>query len=310
MCTSCSLPSYLRMLSERVSPFSHKKGSRNKIEKDFLSKKYDEKVIFCSEPSAYFILTKTKMKLHNDLNRKVTFCQRVTPDFLTAISRCWIAQQLYGWEFAPTICKFEYPFFYAKCVLFISNANGTTHRVHRNWVNGLVQASFTGDTDPSLIEFIKTFERSKHEAPSFNEVSIYEHARERLSPLHCRLVLYDALKASVWFDGEYDDSEALGATHVSKEFGVSRSVMHSLSVLCLQEYEISERKRKLLFGDPGSSLDPQRPQKSPTPPQSPLLASEYNVTMEPTSVLQPPSHMNCILQQPTQAQGTINPPTS
>ena len=169
-------------------------------------------------------------------------------DFVRTMSRCWIAEEMYGWKFAPMMAKFEWPFFYAKCVLYVANSNSTTHAKHRRWVNGLVQTSFTGEADPSLVEFVTNFEKSSHKPPNFDDPLVFgEQARQCLTPLQCRIVLYDALRASSVFDGEYQHHEVADASHVAKEFGVQRSVLHKISVLCIQEYELAERKRKLLF---------------------------------------------------------------
>ena len=64
------------------------------------------------------------------------------------------------------------------------------------------------------------------------------------------MVIYDAMRASSVFDGEFQSHEVADASHVAKEFGVPRAVLHKLSVLCIQEYELAERKRKLLFSHP------------------------------------------------------------
>ena len=86
--------------------------------------------------------------------------------FLGAITRNWLAEEMYGWKFAPTAVSFDFPFLYVKCLLYISSAGPGAARRQRDYVAGMIHATSGGAVDTDLLQYIDNFDRSLHRVPA------------------------------------------------------------------------------------------------------------------------------------------------
>lgn len=160
--------------------------------------------------------------------------------FLSVISRTFLANQLYGWKYAPHIGTFSEPYVYVKAMLFTAGADRLDH-VERAYIQGLVENLFP-ESDSEISNFVEHFPATQSSLSVANFLS----GAIIGSPVFARILLYDSVRAAI-SDEEFSKNERASVFKVAKQLGVGEKTTHEIERLVLKEAEISDRKRSLLL---------------------------------------------------------------
>jgi hypothetical protein len=163
--------------------------------------------------------------------------------FVPIIARTWLAQQTYGWRFAPCIDTVSAPFLYVKIIIFAVGAETlqTSERAH---IRGLVEVMME-DPEPDLLNFVEHYTytlRPGSTSPTFLTAT---SSSSLGSPTLARVLIYDAVSASC-ADDDYDSIERANVARVAHQFALPTDRVHQIERLVMREVEIRQRKSKLL----------------------------------------------------------------
>uniref|UniRef100_A0A7S1QGU3 Uncharacterized protein n=1 Tax=Neobodo designis TaxID=312471 RepID=A0A7S1QGU3_NEODS len=154
----------------------------------------------------------------------------MTSRFLGAISRAWLAEEVYGFRAAQSVAQCQMPFLYAKALLVAAGGRAGP-------VAGLLNAHFAGAVDTELMTFVSHFD-----AQDIGAAALENSAR--IAPANARVVVYDALTAAT-----ANGASTLQASKIAAELGVEPATAEQLADICDREASIEARRRKMLLGD-------------------------------------------------------------
>lgn len=157
--------------------------------------------------------------------------------FIPVIARTWLAQQIYGWRFAPNINTCDNPYVYVKAMLYTAGADDLQSK-ERAHIQGLLDVMLV-DSDPDLMQFVEHF--------SCDETIDVKYflGRTAMSKILARVLLYDAVKAAC-SDGVYNQKERKHVHYVAKELGVPDERLRRIERISMREGVLATRKAELL----------------------------------------------------------------
>lgn len=160
--------------------------------------------------------------------------------FTSVIARTWLAEQQYGWRFAPHIGTFSLPYVYAKTMLYAAGADELRSQ-ERTHIYGLAEVMLC-KPDGDLLYFIENFPKDSN---STNSASIGLSNAAVRAPSVSRILLYDTLRAAI-ADGDYDQMEKVHVHRVVRHLGIPDGVASKIEEVALKEMELGKRKAALL----------------------------------------------------------------
>lgn len=155
--------------------------------------------------------------------------------FVSAISRGWLAEEVYGYRAAQSISSCRMPYLYAKAMLVAAGGRSSA-------VAGLCSVHFAGAVDIELMNFVAHYDAS-NVSPACLETAA------RLDPANARVVVYDAMTAA-----KNTCASTSAASNIAAELGVEPETAAHIEDLCDREFALEARRRKMLFGDDTSVI--------------------------------------------------------
>lgn len=157
--------------------------------------------------------------------------------FTSVIARSWLAEQQYGWRFAPNIGTSSSPYVYTKTMLYAAGADELCSQERRH-IQGLVEVMLC-EPDADLMHFIENYQGN-------NGPVSYAGTNEAVrSPSVARILMYDTMRAAI-ADGDYDQKEKVCVHRVVKQLGIPDTLAQKIEELALREQELNCRKASLL----------------------------------------------------------------